>query len=540
MWMWWILGASAAPLPGDPALARLSAPVRQALALAEAGDVEALRDRPWAHDEGLSVVLEPSPDADLFALRRAAEAAGCEVEATGVQAVQVHIPWHNLAALPDLPGLGRARLPWRASPKSTQTEGYDAVMLQDWHEEGIDGEGVTIGVIDVSFDGWEDLDDDEFPADASANLSYEGDDEDGHGAEVTEILYDFAPGASYLLGAFQSDVQLCEVLLAMVDNDVDVVNASVGFDNLWSTDASSGLTQCVDLAAEEGVAVFVSAGNEAERYRTGALDYADAGGTIAIDGETRIWIPSEDGDVDVRLRWSETFGAATQDIDLTVYNADGSVCGSSDDPQDGAGDPFEQVEENDCKGRVYAELSSEGQAADLSGLTAWLYSATGLEEGMAQGEGSISLPGDAALGITVGAWSLSAQDIAPYSSWGPTEDGRTKPDLVAPTEVSTETRGRAAFEGTSAAAPHAAGVAALWVAASGGNRELDAMRAWLADGARDVGEEGRDNRSGDGLVQADELPDWIVKGRCGCAAGPAQGWLAGLVGALLAARRRRR
>jgi subtilisin family serine protease len=56
--------------------------------------------------------------------------------------------------------------------------------------------------------------------------------------------------------------------------------------------------------------------------------------------------------------------------------------------------------------------------------------------------------------------------IASYSSNGPTDDGRLKPDIVAPTGVRSlameMVAGTAAvFDGTSAAAPHAAGFAAL-------------------------------------------------------------------------------
>ena len=58
-------------------------------------------------------------------------------------------------------------------------------------------------------------------------------------------------------------------------------------------------------------------------------------------------------------------------------------------------------------------------------------------------------------------WRLDYGQLELFSSRGPTDDGRSKPDLVAASSVSTSSYGRAAFEGTSAAAPHVSGVAAL-------------------------------------------------------------------------------
>ena len=104
--------------------------------------------------------------------------------------------------------------------------------------------------------------------------------------------------------------------------------------------------------------------------------------------------------------------------------------------------------------------------------------------------------------------------VADYSSRGPTTDGRFKPDLVAPSGVSTVSYGESEFfygyTGTSAAAPHVAGAAALIKSA---NPSYSRTQLWdaLIEATVDIGDWGRDNDSGYGklvlpIMQASRSP----------------------------------
>jgi hypothetical protein len=298
---------------------------------------------------------------------------------------------------------------------------------------------------------------------------------------------------------------------------------------------------CADWAVENGTLYVAAAGNENDKYRVGALAYVGNDGAITLDGEPEIPVYTQRGTVDVSLRWSEPFGTAAQDIDLLVFNEDGTECGRSEDYQEGTdGDyPFEYVSASGCSDVVYAVAYSVQSAAVLAGLEGYLYAYQGLDEAFWTNTEDLTLPGDLRTGISVGAYYAEDDTLAYYSSRGPTNDDRVKPDVVAPTGVSTATYGRRQFEGSSAATPHAAGLATLWVSATGSHGTPGAIRDWMTSTARDLGDPGKDDLFGEGAIVGDALPEAPLA--CGCASGgaavPAAGALVGLLA--VAARRRR-
>ena len=76
-------------------------------------------------------------------------------------------------------------------------------------------------------------------------------------------------------------------------------------------------------------------------------------------------------------------------------------------------------------------------------------------------EHSLGSPADAYEALAVGATEVRDDSLASYSSQGPSNDGRLKPELSGPAGVSSASYAPGVFDGTSASTPHVAGAAAL-------------------------------------------------------------------------------
>jgi subtilisin len=110
--------------------------------------------------------------------------------------------------------------------------------------------------------------------------------------------------------------------------------------------------------------------------------------------------------------------------------------------------------------------------------------------------GSIPFPGDGPEVIAVGAVDSTGQR-ASYSSCGP-NSRQPKPDLVATVPFPSLWRPRP-FSGTSAAAPQAAGLAAL-VCGRHSDWTAKQVRDFLITSAKDIGPVGHDYETGYGLI----------------------------------------
>lgn len=531
----WVLGlclalgsgpAWARPTPEGEPTARLSG------ALAEAWRQRAstaLDVRLPRFAAGARVVVESDEELDAAALA----AAGAVVETHAGGLWQVWVPLDDLPALAALPGVRHLREPAQAEGKTEESEGHAATGASAWAEAGWTGVGVDVVIVDVGFVDYEALVGNELPAELSTDFERGAAGSSAHGTAVAEVIADLAPNAGVHLVSFSTDVEFVAALESLVDTEVDVVNASIGFDNVWAGDGTSAPSEAVQALVDAGVIVTVAAGNEALKYRVGELS-AVGDGRILLAGAVAARIPAPRGRARVSLRWEEPFAAAHTDLDLLIVNADtGAECGRSEAPQDGDDPPREAVDTNGCSESVLAIVTAE-PGVNPAGLRGWLYSPNGIEADGRTLAASLSIPGDAAGALTVGAWLTDTDEVAAWSSRGPTDDLRLKPDVVGPAGVSTRVWGDRSFSGSSAATPHAAGLAALWVQSEGHPRDPEAFADWARAGATDGGAPGPDPVWGWGALSAGAAPEGCA---CGGSGAGLAWWPAAALAALVRGRR---
>jgi PGF-CTERM protein len=430
-------------------------------------------------------------------------------------------------------GDGVARASGDGVARSTQagdvtSEGVAAMNLSAAHAAGYTGEGTTIVVIGDGFDTTNPEIADQVVETKDFTGRGIGEGQSGlHGTAVAEVVADTAPDANLVLVRANTEVQLYQAI-DYVDRETsaDVVTLSRNWRHGGALDGESRMDEAISESVADGTTWFVSAGNAGNgKHWSGTWQDPDGDGwhNFADTRETSsVVLPSAGADgrssVSLSLQW-DAWPQTGQDYDLYLTDTtemncttdagqptfcEEDVVASSTVDQTGHQEPWELV----ASSTVDASAGSTNgnptlhlaiRASDADG-NARFHLFAGDDHRLAQDADaaeSLLLPAANPDVITVGATGEDGNRVADYSSQGPTVDGRSKPDLVAPAGVSTSAVGE--FRGTSAAAPHAAGVAAVLLEANDdlGPTEIERV---LKRNAAPVS--GPDSAAGAGLVDA--------------------------------------
>jgi subtilisin family serine protease len=369
-----------------------------------------------------------------------------------------------------------------------------------WHAAGYRGRGVKVAILDSGFRGYRRHLGRALPAEVTVR-SFRADHdleakESQHGLLCAEVIHALAPEAELLLANWDPDRAegFLEAVTWARASGARVLSCSLIMPS-WSDGEGGGwihaaLTQL--LGAGDGandLLCFASAGNTAQRtwsglFRDGGEGFHLWGGR---DKDNRL-VPWGQEEVSVEAYWATHAG-----FDLQVFDElTGKEVAHSARPDAAFGHAaiarFLPQLAHTYRVRLHLARGPAGpfHVAVLGGT---LQHATP--------RGSISFPADGPEVIAVGAVTWSGERML-YSSCGPNSN-RPKPDLTAPVPFPSLLRLRP-FAGTSAAAPQAAALAALWWSRYP-RWTASQVQAALRSSAQDLGPPGHDFETGYGVIK---------------------------------------
>jgi hypothetical protein len=534
--------AVAAPPPAagaEPRPGRLGAGLQAAAAgrLSDRAIVSRVRD--GQREIAVAVELAEEPGA---AIRGRLRAAGLDLRGSWRGTIEGYVRANRLARLAATPGVLAVRAIRRPLPATFVGPAPALHGATPWHQAGLTGRGVKVGIIDTSFDGFAARLGSELPATvqalcfaqlgvASPNLTDCVTPGDTHGTAVAESMVDMAPGVQLFVSNAFSQADMARAVTWMTGNGVRVINYSLGSLEGMGDGTSPYVASTyalVDEAVAGGALFVASAGNEGQRAWMGPPNDANGNGWIEFAGlhEHNTVTLSAGEQIEVALRWP----SASSDYDIALYQGQ-TIVASSADYQTVTGDPFELLtyeatSAGDYDLRVW---HYSGPAAPLMRMV-MMWASAGAMLAHHTTAGSLSTPADSRNPglVSVGAVHYQRPTaIEPYSSQGPTLDGRIKPDLVAaacaPTTIEPE------FCGTSQAAPFVSGAAALHLEADP-TLTPAALAARLRERAAPLGSPVPNNTFGHGRLALGAIPTpvpaaatFVAPPASGTAAGPLLG-----------------
>ena len=484
---------------------------------------------PLQNDE-VRVILVPPAGEDISAIDQVILVSyEVTIEAVSRHLIRAIVPVSRLEEIPDrVEGISFIRLPYKPLsdmvneesslvnlPGSLErrendfkqfslgvvSEGVELTGASTYHDSGYKGQNIKVAVVDMGFanltnsQNHRELPSNIITKDFTGTGLQTGSD---HGTGVAEIVYDMAPEAQLYLIKIADEVDLENAKDYCIELGVDIINHSWIWPNTNFTDGTGLICDMVNDARANGIFWVNAAGNAVHsHYQVFFTDIdGDDWHEFSVGDETN---PIQYyGNLTVYLTW-DRWPVTDQDYDLYLYDSDFKLVASSTTRQTGTQSPTERISFSSAAGNYYIKINR--------------YSASGIQElkiisffgggtlGYQTAAHSLVAPADATGAMAVGYiniknWTTGPQ--GPGSSQGPTNDGRVKPDIMGPANVSSFTWGTGGY--TSTATPHVSGAAALILSKypyyTAGQLQL-ALENW----AIDMGTPGRDNVYGSGRLR---------------------------------------
>jgi len=495
--------------------------IYQEMGIEEANEFASLRDIDM-DDEFVRVVFEAKLEGTskevvkiaANSLKLQIQGLGGKIETSYNQLIQTQVPIDSLLTFANLPSIRYLRLPYKPVILET-SEGVAKTGANQWHNlSAYHSEGAKVCILDGGFKGYESLLGNELPASVTVK-SFRADNDieanEKHGTACAEIVHDMAPNAELWLANPRTLVETGNAVDWLIDQGVDIISYSMGWFNVGPGNGVGYICQIVKKAYDAGITWVSAAGNAAEDHWSGTFNDSDNDGWHNFSGSDEIlqFYVKAYNPISTLLKWNNwgnwngmKFSGSNQDYDLYLYYWTGyswSYVTKSTNWQTGSQNPVESI-----SGWYSTKSSNWGIAIKKNSakknvrfdLFVTNYHSGPIEHNVKAY--SLLSPADSPNTVTVGAVHWANDVLEYYSSLGPTLDGRTKPDICAPSVVSCISYGNEGFNGTSAACPHVAGAFALLK----GKTPLSLVQIlnYLEAFAKDLGLGNKNNKFGAGRL----------------------------------------
>lgn len=507
----------------------------------------------------ISIVTQPGSYEAALALLVTAEYGLSEEAGDEVNGVISGLfPIMNLLLLNELPDLLISASPVYSALTNAGivTSQGDIAMRSDFARDGfqVNGQGVKVGVLSDSYNtilgdpaaddvlkgDLPGVDNPDFSTPVDIVKDFPFGSRSDEGRAMLQIIHDIAPGAELAFRTgFLGAIDFAKGIVELQESGCDVIVDDITYiSEPFFRDGA--VAQAVDEVTALGVTYFSAAGNFGTKSWQGAFTAVDAPGTIegeahnfgSIEGTEDIYqsITLSQGDYTVVLQWDDgTPGNTTSsDFDIYLANENGNTLFGFNRVNTGGPPievlPFTVAAETAESNFLIVRESGSGPAllkyiVFRGNVVINEYATPNASTitGQANAEGAIAV--GAVLFSNTPAYGVDPPTIASFSSRGGTPvDGtvRAKPEISGPNGVNTSVDLGGVnidgdefpnFFGTSAAAPHAAAVAALIVEARqkyyGEVFTPAQIGGIMQSTAIDMGTPGFNVESGAGFIQAD-------------------------------------
>ena len=467
----------------------------------------------------LYIHLQTADESSVAALHHAADLV-VEIVNPDLRIVQAWAPYDQIEALAALDSVTRIRPPeYTVCQTGSVTSQGDSILRANLVRStyNITGSGVRVGVIS---DGANNTSSSQATGDLPASITVFGSCSSAvtgttcnEGTAMMEIVHDLAPDATLAMGDTATSLDFVQRVTDLTNWGANVIVDDLSdFGQPYFEDGSMASAYANALA--HGVVMVSAAGNYAGNHYQGVYSNPSGDGWHDFGGgdETMQFTVNPGRSAAIFLQWSNPFGGSSDDYDLYIWDSTvTNVVASSTNSQSGFDDPYEEtVVSCDSASPCTFYAAIYRYFANVQTLEMFILGGTPTNHVVS----SDSIFGHTAVPGVISVAAISASNpgtltIEPYSSLGPSTvffpsyQQRATPAITTVDCVSDTGAGGfpTTFCGTSAAAPHAAAIAALLLQAKSGMTPAQVESA-IQSTAADRGSSGYDFTYGSGLADA--------------------------------------